>query len=67
MIGTSNETADNTTNYHTTACNSRIPKHKKIHSLMSAVIALTALSVIMCIIYIYSHVLGKRQLNSGIF
>lgn len=50
-----------------TVCDTTKAKHKKIHSLLSAVIALTALSVIKCTIYIYTRVLKKRQVNIGTF
>lgn len=60
IIGTSNKTTDNTTNYHTAVCETKITKQEKLHSLMAAVIALTAVSFIICMIYIYTRVLEKH-------
>ncbi|XP_052681386.1 multiple epidermal growth factor-like domains protein 10 [Crassostrea angulata] len=34
--GTSNKTTDNTTNYHTAVCETKITKQEKLHSLMAA-------------------------------
>lgn len=64
FTGISNVTADNATNPNTISCNTEKKQSNRINTLMFGIIGLAALSFLTYLIYRYTCLLDKRQVNT---
>lgn len=63
FTGFPNVTSDNTSNFNIPFCDFKERQPKVINTLMLGIIGQTALSFIIYMLYLYTRVLEKRQVN----